>query len=105
MADKVHEIIHQSLEEFGQVLLHDLIPSLREHGIHFYYNEPLLHAHFAEVREIFLSRVLSFIQPIFLEPETPDNFLPENNQLYLVITLKDKLKDIISHVIVNIPSK
>ena len=105
VADKIHDTIHNYLNEFGDILLNDLIPSLAKKNIFFYYNQPLKHQHFAEVKELFLAKLLSFIQPIFLEPDTPSNFLPENNQLYLVVTLKDNLKDTISHVILNIPSK
>ena len=105
IAENVQATIHAQLNEFGNTLLNDIIPGLKQHKVFFYYNEPLLPQHFAQVKEIFLSQVLSFIQPVFLGPDTPNNFLPENNQLYLVVTLKDNLRETISHVTVNIPSK
>ncbi len=82
-----------------------VIPALKDNKIFLYYNEPLLNEHVEEVKEIFLSKVLSFIQPIFLHADTSFNFLPENNQSYIVVTLKDNQKDHIHHVIINIPSK
>lgn len=105
ISDKIQDEITTQLNEFGHILIDECIPALRENGIHFYYNEPVKPVHFAEVKEIFLSKVLSFIQPIYLGPETAYNFLPENNQLYLVVTLHDNIKDTVSHVAVNIPSK
>lgn len=105
IAENVQASIYKQLNEFGNILLNDLIPALKQSNIFFYYNQPLLPQHLSPVKEIFLSKVLSFIQPVFLGPDTPYNFLPENNQLYLVVTLKDTLKDTISHVAINIPSK
>ncbi len=105
ITDKIQKSISEQLNEFGRILISECIPGLEKEGIVFYYNQPILPVHSAEVKEIFLSKALSFIQPIFLGPDTAFNFLPENNQLYIVVTIKDKLKNSISHVAVNIPSQ
>ena len=105
VAEMIHETINGYLNEFGDILLNQLIPLLKANNIFFYYNQPLQDMHRAEVKELFLSKVLSFIQPIFLKPGSSLIFLPENNQSYLVVTLKDNVKERISHVIINIPSK
>lgn len=105
IADIMQQNIRQQLDEFGDILNNQLIPGLREKRIVFYYNKPLLEEHYAEIKEIFLSKVLSFIQPVILGADTQYNFLPENNQLYFVVTIKDNLKGTINHVVVNIPSK
>ncbi|MEP6711240.1 MAG: polyphosphate kinase 1 [Ferruginibacter sp.] len=105
IADKIQLNINAALNQFGNILLNDLIPALKENNIYFYYNQTLLPQHLAEVKEIFLSQVLSFIQPIFLGPDTSFNFLPENNQLYFIVTIKDALKDIVNNVAINIPSR
>lgn len=104
ITDKIQRSLYAQLEEFGHILIDELIPDLQKHGIHFYYNERISPEHFSQVKEIFLSKVLSFIQPIYLGPETTHNFLPENNQLYLIVTLRDNVKDLVSQVAVNIPS-
>ncbi len=103
--DEIQETINAQLDEFGDILINHIIPELKENKIIFYYNSRILTEHHQEVREIFLSQVLSFIQPIVLGAETTYDFTPENNQIYLVVTLKDNIKDTIRHVIVNIPSK
>ncbi|MEO6538205.1 MAG: polyphosphate kinase 1 [Ferruginibacter sp.] len=105
IAEKIQLSINASLNQFGNILHNELIPALKANNIYFYYNEPLLPAHFGEVRELFLSKVLSFIQPIFLGPDTAFNFMPENNQLYFIVTIKDAVKEIVNHVAINIPSK
>ena len=102
--EKIQMQIVGQLNEFGHILLEDIIPSLKEKNIFFYYNDAILADHINEVRQIFLAKVLSFIQPVFLNIEGTKDFLPENNQLYLIVTVSDKLTDTLNHVSVNIPS-
>src|SRR5205085_2870113 len=59
--------------------------------------------HIPEIKEIFLSNVLAFIQPIFLEGSS-HSFMPENNQLYFVVTLKEPDQGTLRQAIINIPS-
>jgi len=105
ISEKIQDNIHHQLNEFGAVLINEIIPELRNEKICFYYNEKIKEEHLPEIKEIFLSKVLSFIQPIFLGPDTPYNFMPENNQLYLIVTIRDRLQDTLSHVAINIPSR
>ena len=104
VSEKIQVVIQEQLNEFGEILINDLIPSLKEKGIYFYYNDPLLPEHIAEAKQIFLSRVLSFIQPIFLSAESIYDFLPENNHLYFIVTLSSTYKNMVKHVSINIPS-
>ncbi len=105
IAQKVQETISSQLNEFGQVLIHELIPALAENNIIFYYNQPFNPVHLPEIKEIFLSKVLSFIQPVILGVTTKFNFIPENSQLYFVVTIRNKMNETISNVVINIPSK
>ena len=105
IAEIMQHTIQQQQNEFGNILLQQLIPALKQEQVVFYYNETLPEVHFAEIKEIFLSKVLSFIQPVILGAGTEFNFTPENNELYFVVTIQDEAKDTISHVAVNIPSK
>ena len=102
--EKIQHFINTQLNEFGNILINDLIPALKEKGIYFYYNKPLLPQHVAEAKQIFLSRVLSFIQPVFLSAESAYDFLPENNHLYFIVTLTNSHKNMVRHVSINIPS-
>jgi polyphosphate kinase len=103
LAEKIQHEVTRQLEEFGSILLKDVLPSLKAEGIHLYYNEPIRDDHVNEVCDIFLSQVLSFIQPLLLDGN--NNFNPENNQLYFAIALRKPGEDKMRHAIVNIPSQ
>ncbi len=102
--EKMQSEIRRQLDIFGNTLTHEILPELKESGIFFYYNNPIREEHEAEIREIFLSQVLSFIQPIFLEGNFSTRFIPENNHLYLVVTLKGTDPGGVRHAVINIPS-
>src|SRR5664279_5260981 len=104
IAEKVQDEIMNQLNFFGLILHDRILPLLKQKGIIFYYNHPILEAHLPEIREIFLSNVLSFIQPIYLDGKTEKGFMPENNRLYFVITLQEQRDGILKQAIVNIPS-
>ena len=102
--EKMHNEINRHLELFGSTLNDSIIPSLKDNGIIFYYKSNIRFEHVAEIRELFLSKVLSFIQPIFLDGKQQQKFLPQNNQLYFVVTLKEPDQGILKQAIINIPS-
>jgi len=104
IAEKIQNEINRQLSYFGGILTQEIIPGLQQEGIFFYYDTPLRPEHRDEVNEIFLSNVLAFIQPIFLEGNTDKPFMPENNQLYFVVTLKEPDQGLLKQAIVNIPS-
>src|SRR3954469_9573145 len=58
ISEKIQQAISVQLDEFGNILINELIPLLTENNICFYYNKPLLPEHIAETKEIFLSKVL-----------------------------------------------
>ncbi len=102
--EKMQNEINRQLNIFGSILTNDIIPGLRKEGIFFYYNEPVKGEHTNQISDIFLSQVLSFIQPIFLEGNIGSKFIPENNQLYFIISLKADDGITYRHAVVNIPS-
>lgn len=105
IAEKVQEEIKNQFDLFGKILHEQILPELKNNGIIFYYDMPILEEHVAETREIFLSNILSFIQPIYLDAKASKTFRPENNQLYFVISLKEDFDGILNHAIINIPSE
>ena len=102
---KMQSEINRQLEIFGKTLETDILPELKENGINFYYKNEIREEHIREIREIFLSSVLSFIQPIFLEGNFTQKFVPENNHLYLIVTLKGTDGISQRHAVINIPSR
>ncbi|MEP6594640.1 MAG: polyphosphate kinase 1, partial [Ginsengibacter sp.] len=100
----IQDEINRQLDLFGSILSEQIIPELRENNIIFYYNSNICKEHVPEIREIFLSQVLSFIQPIYLDGKSANTFMPENNQLYFVVTLTGDEQGILKQAIINIPS-
>jgi polyphosphate kinase len=102
LIESIHQEISRQLLEFGSIL-DEVLPELRKNGIHLYYGESILEIHKQEVNDIFLSHVLSFIQPLLLDGK--NKFNPANNQLYFAISLKKNNEDLVRHAVVNIPSE
>jgi polyphosphate kinase len=103
--EKVQEEINQHLEFFGSILTDQIIPELEQNKIIFYYNSIIQEEHLPEIREIFLSQVLSFIQPVYLDGKSTPAFMPQNNQLYFVVTLTAPDSEFLKQAIINIPSE
>jgi polyphosphate kinase len=101
--EEIQNEINRQLDIFGSTLLQEIIPELKDNGIIFYYDTEIRHEHIAEIKEIFLSHVLSFIQPLYLDGSV-NTFMPENNQLYFVISLKENNQGLLKQAIINIPS-
>ena len=102
--EKIQIEINRQLDTFGAILLNEIIPELKNNDIVFYYNSEIRFEHLAEIKEIFLSHVLSFIQPIFLDGNSAQTFLPANNHLYFVVSLKESNEGFLKQAIINIPS-
>ncbi len=105
IGEKIQDEIKKQLNYFGSILHEEILPLLKKEGIIFYYNMPIRAEHFAEIREIFLTHVLSYIQPIYLDGKPENGFMPENNHLYFVITLEENTDAPLKQAIVNIPSE
>lgn len=101
----IQEEISRQLSEYGQTLTQELLPALHNNHIHLYYNERVNAAHLADIREYFLTRVLSFLQPLWLKGKKPEEVFLENNQLYLVVSLStETAPEMLQYALVNIPS-
>ena len=103
--DRLQEEIKRQLNLFGNILREKIVPELQKEGIFFYYGMNIRQEHLPEIRDLFLSGILSYIQIVYLDEKAKKNFLPENNHLYFVISLKDQVNGILIHAIVNIPSE
>lgn len=104
LGEKVQAIITEQLDEFGQIINHQLLPQLEADGIILYYNRIVPDELIPQVRELFFSRVLAFIRPIFIEESLQRDFFPENNKIYFFVSLKKEGKETLNHAVVNIPA-
>lgn len=101
----VQELVNSHQEEFGRILTQQILPELRANNIRLYYNDNIREEHEETIREHFLSKVLSFLQPILLQKENQANVFLDNNALYFVVVVepKDELGKRV-YALLNIPS-
>ena len=88
LVEQVQATVHKQLEEFGQVLREQILPELKQNNISLYYGNALRPEHNESVRDYFLSKVLSFLQPVILQKENQPNVFLENNALYFIVDLE-----------------
>ncbi|PWS29440.1 polyphosphate kinase 1 [Pedobacter yonginense] len=95
-----NQLIASQQQRYGQVLKTDIIPQLKQNHINLIYAEPFPEEIEEEVNRYFLSQVMAFLQPVYVDEKT--DFFPSNNELYFLINLKNGSKNKV--VILNIPS-
>ena len=81
LAEKVQEIIALQLEAFGSIINTQVLPALEANKIILYYNRPIPGQYTSQIRELFFSRILAFIQPVFIDESRQQDFFPENNKV------------------------
>jgi polyphosphate kinase len=105
---KILKIVEKQQLEYGGILTREILPELKQHHIILHWNKPLLKSHKKKLDNYFRSRVLSFLQPVFIEPSRKKSLFLENRTLYLVVKLrlKENGKDHQDqYAYLNIPSK
>ncbi|WP_211999926.1 polyphosphate kinase 1 [Chitinophaga sp. HK235] len=102
---QVLDTINQQQEEYGRIFTGSVLPDLQQNGISLHYGPSADPAAMATLtRTYFLSAVLAWLQPVWLS-QRHKKFFPENNALYLVVTLSpEQAPDTQETVLVNIPS-
>jgi polyphosphate kinase len=105
LAQTVIEYLQSQLEDFGRIFTRQILPSLEENNIHLYYGDSIRAEHKETIMEFFLSRVLSFLQPVILKQENQGNIFLENNYLYFIVDIEDTdTPDVHEYALLNIPS-
>lgn len=105
IAVKVQAIIAEQLQEYGAIIHEQLLPQLEENGIILYYKRAIPDEFSSQLRELFFSRILAFIQPVFIDKPYQQDFFPENNKIYFLVLLKKEGSDMLYHAVVNIPAE
>jgi len=95
-----NQLITDQQQRYGKVLKTDIIPQLKKNRINLIYAEVFPEEIKNEVTRYFLSQVMAFLQPIYVDETS--NFFPSNNELYFLINLKNGEKS--KAVVLNIPS-
>lgn len=104
LGEKVQEIVARQLQEFGTIIHEQVLPGLEENGIILYYNRRPPDAFASQAREVFFSRILAFVRPVFISESQDEKFFPENHSLYFYVLLKQDGKDELRHAVLNIPT-
>ena len=106
LLQQVKETVQWHLQDFGRIFKEQILPSLQENQIHLYYGDEIHTDHLEMIRDYFLSKVLSFLQPVILTKENQKNVFLENNQLYFIVDMEP-----VNHpgsnvkAVLNIPSE
>lgn len=104
LSQRVQEIVSRQLQGFGKILNEELLPALAKQNVILYYNKPVPAVFSTEIREIFFSRILAYIQPVFIQESLKEDFFAESNKIYLLVLLKKEGQDFLHHAVVNIPA-
>jgi polyphosphate kinase len=104
LGEKVQAIVTEQLNEFGQIINQQLLPQLEAYSIILYYNRIIPADLNPQIMELFFSRILAFIRPVFIEESLLRDFFPENNKIYFLVSLKKEGKEALNHAIINIPA-
>src|SRR6187431_2406750 len=105
LSQTVINYLQGHLEDFGRIFTKQILPSLEENNIHLYYGDNIRSEHRETVLDFFLSRVLSFLQPVILKKENQGTIFLENNYLYFIVDIEDTdVPDVHEYALLNIPS-
>lgn len=105
LVQQVQTTVHQQLEEFGSILKKQILTELADNHIWLYYDDHIRDEHVETVREYFLSKVLSFLQPVILRKENQATVFLENNALYFIVDMEaPDQPGVHQYALLNIPS-
>lgn len=105
LVGQVQDMVLSHQEEFGRILREQILPELQRNQICLYYGDAVRPEHSETVREYFLSKVLSFLQPLILQKENAPLVFLENNALYFVVEVEaPDAGGKHSYALLNIPS-
>ncbi len=88
LVQQVQATVFQQQEDFGRILTQQILPELKQNHIHLYYGDAIKEDHKETTREYFLSKVLSFLQPVLLQKDNQANVFLENNSLYFIADIE-----------------
>ncbi|HWR33897.1 MAG TPA: polyphosphate kinase 1 [Chitinophagaceae bacterium] len=105
LVQQVQAMVFRHQEDFGRIFTQQILPELQQNHIHLYYGDAIKEEHKEIVREYFLSKVLSFLQPVILQKDIQANVFLENNALYFIVDIETASQPGKRHyALLNIPS-
>jgi polyphosphate kinase len=105
LAETIQEIIDKQLNNFGRIINDVLIPELHKNNIYLYYGNDIPQHFDAQLKEYFYAKVLSFLQPVIIRKSLSEDFFPDGNTLYFIVSLQYQNEERLTHAFINIPTK
>lgn len=99
--DAIHATILKQLTHFGSIIREQILPALKRNNIQLLYQEPVPETIMPFIEDYFMNVVASYLHIADITAET--DYCPENNKIYLAVTVRDAEKDP-GVFIVNVPS-
>jgi polyphosphate kinase len=105
LVTEVQAILQNQLDDYGKILRQQILPALNANNIHLVYGSQIEEEQLPALREYFHYRIMSFLQPVWLNHTNRKSVFPENNALYFIVSVSAK-NDAgrIEYVLLNIPS-
>lgn len=102
---KILKEVDRQQKEYGKILSGQILPELKQAGIVIYKGKRILKSHRSIINRYFLSRILSYLQPVLLTDSNDSPPFLENGALYFVMELQriDEGKQK-HYALLNIPS-
>lgn len=89
LLEHIRETLANQCDEFNYVLKQEILPALRENGVHLYFQQPLPAIQQDFLRSYFLKEVFRYIQPLFLTGRKPfKSFFSDPSLFQLIVRLK-----------------
>lgn len=105
---RISEVVDKQQNEFGEIYRNSILPQLERNKIVLYNDlEQMLEVHKSFITKYFRSKVLSYVQTVFLKDKDSNLFL-DNRKLYFAVRLKNKTKEAGENIVyahLNIPSE
>lgn len=87
--NQVSKVAHEAVTKQYEILNNQMLPQLKENGVHFVQHEAILEKHKAWIKEYFINEVQPVVTPISLDPSHPFPRLV-NKSLNFIVTLEGK---------------
>lgn len=98
--DQAAQSIVEQQNQFGHLLVGQLIPALKENGYHLVYNEPIPATIKDRCSHYFFSTIAAYVEIVYVGKV--QDFFPESNKLYIAANIERAGKTEVA--ILNIPS-
>lgn len=97
-------IVNKQKEEFSKIFHEQIVPELKQHGVHLLQRSDLNPEQHKYLLDFFNNNLIPYVLPIILIKGKVKPFLV-NSALYLALELEDKESGAQSYAIVNVPSE